>query len=112
MPRATINGHTQEFTEDTTILHAARSLGIEIPTLCHDDRLKPAGACRLCVVSIKGWPHLAVACHMPLADGMEIDTESREAREERRGVLSLLIAIRETPSLTPSIKSAVRVAKL
>ena len=90
MPRATIKGQTQEFTKDTTILHAARSLSIEIPTLCHDDRLKPVGACRLCVVSIKGWPHLAVACHTPLADGMEIDTESQEARRELPGVLSLL----------------------
>jgi len=80
MFRVTINGQTHEFEEDTTILHATRSLNIEIPTLCHDDRLKPAGACPLCVVSIKGWPHLAVACHRPLADGMEIETESQEPR--------------------------------
>jgi formate dehydrogenase major subunit len=90
MPRATINGDTREFEEGCTILEAARSLGIEIPTLCHDDRIKPAGVCRLCVVSIKNQPYLAVGCRTPLTDGMIIDTESREAREERHGVLALL----------------------
>jgi len=90
MIKAMIDGQSREFKDGSTILQAARSLGIEIPTLCHDDRLRPAGVCRLCVVSITGRPQLAVACHTPLAAGMEIDTQSREARAERRGVLYLL----------------------
>ena len=51
---AKVNGQSYEFKADSTILAAVGSIGIEIPTLCHDDRLKPYGACRLCVVAIKG----------------------------------------------------------
>jgi formate dehydrogenase major subunit len=90
MFQATINGQTHEFQEGSTILEAVRSIGIDIPTLCHDDRLKPYGACRLCVVAIKGTPHLVISCHTPLVDGMEIETDTAEIQREREGVLRLL----------------------
>jgi len=90
MLRATVNGKRHEFRDDSSILEALRSLGIEVPTLCHDDRLKPQGACRLCVVSVKGRPHPVVSCHTLLTEGMEIETETPELRAERPGVLSLL----------------------
>ena len=90
MLRATVNGKRHEFRDDSTILQALRSLGIEVPTLCHDDRLKPQGSCRLCVVAVNGWPHPVVSCHTPLTEGMEIETETPELRAERHGVLSLL----------------------
>ena len=90
MPRAKIDGRLHEFKDGITILQALRRVGIEVPTLCHDDRLKPYAACRLCVVAIKGWPHFATSCDTQLSDGMEIDTDTAALRQERRGVLALL----------------------
>jgi formate dehydrogenase major subunit len=90
MPRARINGRLHEFKDGITLLDALRRVGIEVPTLCHDDRIKPYGACRLCAVAIKGWPNFATACSTQLSDGMEIETETAELRQERKGVLSLL----------------------
>jgi NADH dehydrogenase/NADH:ubiquinone oxidoreductase subunit G len=81
MHRVTVNGETHEIKDRGTILQALRSLGIEVPTLCHDERLKPQGACRLCVVSVKGWPHPVVSCHTPLTEGMEIETETSPHRD-------------------------------
>ena len=53
MIRAIINGKPYPFRQGGTILAALRALGLDVPTLCHDDRLKPQGACRLCVVTVK-----------------------------------------------------------
>jgi formate dehydrogenase major subunit len=90
MLQAIINGRSHEFPQGGTVLEALRSVGIDIPTLCHDDRLKPYGACRLCIVAIKGWSHPAISCHTPLEDGMEIETDNDDINRERRGVLQLL----------------------
>ena len=106
MLHATINRKSYAFRETGSILEAARSLGIEVPTLCHDERLKPAGACRLCVVEVEGWPHPAISCHTPLSDGMVIRTETDALRAERKGVLSLLAhrypreALQQAPNKT------------
>ena len=106
MLHATINGKSYEFRETVSILEATRSLGIEVPTLCHDERLKPAGACRLCVVEVEGWSHPAISCHTPLSDGMVIRTETDPLRAERKGVLSLLAhrypreALQQAPNKT------------
>jgi len=103
MATIVVNGQKYDVRENLSILHALRALGIEVPTLCHDERLKPTGVCRLCVVEIKGWSHPAIACHTSISDGMEIDTETEKLRQERRGVLSLLAhrypapAIRQFP---------------
>jgi len=90
MLRAKLNDQSYEFKEGSTILEAVRSIGGEIPTLCHDDRLKPYGACRLCVVAVKGISHTVISCHTPLVDGMEIETDTAEIEQERDGVLRLL----------------------
>ena len=66
----TLAGREQEFAEGETILDVALRAGVEIPTLCHDPRLKPAGACRTCLVEIDGWRRLAPACATPAAEGM------------------------------------------
>jgi len=55
--RATINSHAREFREGISILEACRSIGLEIPTLCHDERLKPIGSCRLCLEQVEGVSH-------------------------------------------------------
>ncbi len=90
MLRVTINGKNHEFGGGITILEALRAGGRAVPTLCYDERLKPAGVCRLCVVEVQGWEHPAIACHTPLADGMAINTESAALERERKGVLELL----------------------
>ena len=54
MITATINEHAYQFAEHLTILEACRSIGIDIPTLCHDERLKPIGSCRMCLVEVAG----------------------------------------------------------
>lgn len=90
MPVVTINGESFLFTEGTTILAACRQLGIEVPTLCHDDRIKPNGACRLCAVEVKGWNRYPTACNTVLLDGMEILTHSPEVEEIRTTLLELL----------------------
>ena len=88
--KLTVNGRALEVTHGTTLLQAARAAGIEIPTLCHDDRLKPAGACRLCLVRVRGLHHLVPACATPVADRMEIETHTPEIEETRRTLLQLL----------------------
>ncbi|MBX7053489.1 MAG: formate dehydrogenase subunit alpha [Pyrinomonadaceae bacterium] len=90
MIRATINGIQAAFDDGITVLAAARSLGFEIPTLCNDDRLKPVGACRMCLVEIKGRAHEAVSCTTALADGMEIDTHSAPVEDARKWNLRML----------------------
>jgi formate dehydrogenase major subunit len=90
VPAVTLNGQPLQFADGTTILSACRQLGIEVPTLCHDDRLKPSGACRLCVVEVKGWNRHATACNTALMDGMEIETHSPALEDVRRTLLELL----------------------
>ncbi len=87
--RVTINYRSHEFAEGLTILDALRSLQIEIPRLCHDDRLKPRGSCRLCLVSVRGISHPVTACTTPLADGMVIETHAPELEGERRALLTM-----------------------
>jgi len=74
-----------------TILEAAQSAGIRIPTLCHDRRLVPFGACRLCVVQHKGKSELLPSCFTPAKEGMEIITNSPEVIESRRLQLQLIL---------------------
>lgn len=90
MIRATINGKVGEFSDGVTVLEAARSVGIDIPTLCNDDRLKPVGACRMCLVDVKGMTKETVSCTTLLADGMEVATHSEPVEEGRTWNLRML----------------------
>ncbi len=76
----------------STVLQAARSAGIYIPTLCDDPFLKPFGACRLCIVQIDGLRGLPTACTTPAADGMVVATESESIRRIRRNMAALAVA--------------------
>lgn len=86
-----INGQQVVAAEGSTILEAARSAGIYIPTLCHHPDLTNVGACRMCVVSVEKAQGLQTACTTPVFEGMVVDTESEEARETRRFVLEMLL---------------------
>ena len=93
MIRATINGNEASFDDGITILAAARELGIEIPTLCNDERLKPVGACRMCLVDVKGQARETASCATALADGMEVETHSGPIEEARKWNLRMLAGI-------------------
>jgi len=73
---------------------AAQSAGIDVPTLCHHPALTAWGACRMCLVEVKGVRGLQASCTSPVADGMEVQTESDAAVEVRKFVLELLFAER------------------
>lgn len=90
MIEVSINGQRHRFAGGISILAACRSAGIAIPTLCHDERLKPIGSCRLCLVEIDGKPHPITACNTPLRDGMEISTHTPMLENERRMILKML----------------------
>ncbi|MCP4165463.1 MAG: 2Fe-2S iron-sulfur cluster binding domain-containing protein [Chloroflexi bacterium] len=86
-----INNKAITAPEGATILEAAHSAGIDIPTLCHHPDLGDVGACRMCVVSVQGARALQTACTAPAAEGMVVDTMSAEAVESRRFVLEMLL---------------------
>lgn len=77
-----------------SILEVARENGIDIPTLCHIDGLSDVGACRICVVEVKGSPKLFPACVTTVFEGMEVTTQSERLQKHRRTILELLFAER------------------
>ncbi|QQS13047.1 MAG: formate dehydrogenase subunit alpha [Rhodospirillales bacterium] len=83
----TIDGQALEIEPDATVLDAMTRLGIAVPALCHDDRLRPAGDCRLCMVEIDGAPHPMTACTTTVADGMRVTTRSAELLHFRETLL-------------------------
>ena len=87
----TVDGRPVHVAEGTTILEAARSVGVEIPTLCWYPKLPVVGSCRICLVSVEGAPKLAAACATAAQDGMVVGTETLAAVANRRSVLELLL---------------------
>jgi formate dehydrogenase major subunit len=92
--RVTINGREVLAPLGATILEAANQAGIVIPTLCHHRALKPIGACRICVVDIKGQRNLQAACAFPISEGMEIETETPRVVAARKLILDMLFSER------------------
>lgn len=103
MLRIKIDDRSCEVPEGTTIFSAARKIGIDIPHLCQDDRLRPFGGCRMCLVTVAGAPHLLASCNTPVADGMSVATKSAEAERSRHETLTELArhypepTVRSTP---------------
>jgi bidirectional [NiFe] hydrogenase diaphorase subunit len=89
-----INGDDVSARADQTILDAARENDIAIPTLCHLDGLSEVGACRLCLVELKGSNRLQPACVTLVEEGMEVTTHSPRLEKYRRMILELLFAER------------------
>jgi NADH dehydrogenase/NADH:ubiquinone oxidoreductase subunit G len=87
----TINGIKYEFNPGETILEVARRNGVYIPTLCHLKGASPTGACRICVVEVKGAPGPIASCSSPAAANMEIFTETPRIVKARRMVIELLL---------------------
>ena len=88
----TIDGRQVAAEPGTSILAAARAAGIDIPTLCQDDRLEPFTACRLCLVEVEGARALLAACGTDVSDGMVVRTSTPEIDEERVVLLDLLLS--------------------
>jgi bidirectional [NiFe] hydrogenase diaphorase subunit len=89
-----INDRDVSAREDETLLAVARQNGINIPTLCHLDGLSERGACRLCIVEIKGAPKLLPACVTLPRQDMEVVTHSERVIDYRRKILELLFSER------------------
>ncbi len=91
MVELTINNIKVKATEGMTILEAAKSVGIHIPTLCHMKDLFPTGACRICVVEVEGMRGLTPSCAYPVMQGMKVETNSQRVRVARKTIVELLI---------------------
>ena len=96
MVTLTIDGHAVTVPEETTILEAARSIHIEIPTLCYLKGINEIGACRICTVEVEGQPRLVPACDNVVSRGMVVHTNSPRVREARRVNLRLLLSQHDT----------------
>jgi predicted molibdopterin-dependent oxidoreductase YjgC len=86
----TINGLAVEAKAGMTILEAAKTVGIDIPTFCHDPELAIVGACRICVVEVSGARNLPAACTTPVGEGMVVQTESERVIRSRKTILNLI----------------------
>lgn len=95
-----INGMPLSVPKNCTILEAARLGGIEIPTLCYLKDVNAIGACRICVVEVKGAKSLVAACVYPVNEGMEIFTHSPKVLESRKMTLELILSTHDRKCLS------------
>ena len=87
-----INNIPVQVKEGTTILDAAKSVGINIPTLCYLKDINEIGACRVCVVEVKGARSLVASCAYPVNEGMEVFTNTEKVRKSRKTTIELLMS--------------------
>ena len=95
-----INGMPLQVEAGTSVLEAARQLNIEIPTLCYLKDINAIGACRICVVEVKGQRNLPAACVTPVYEGMEILTNSERVFEARKMNLELILSTHKKECLS------------
>ncbi len=87
-----INGISVSAPADSTILEAAHIAGIKIPTLCYLKEINEIGACRMCMVEVKGARNLVAACVYPVSEGMEVQTNTPRLLKSRKRTLQLLLS--------------------
>ena len=92
MPTLSINDQTVTVEAGTSILDAAKVLGIDIPTLCYLDGYAPNVSCMICAVAVDGRSRLVPSCAAPAEEGMVIHTDTEAVRDNRRMVLELLLS--------------------
>lgn len=100
MVNVKINGMEVSVPKGSTVLDAAHAAGIEIPTLCYMREINEIGACRICVVEVKGARGLVTACVYPVTEGMEITTNSEKIRNYRRMTLEMILSTHDRRCLT------------
>jgi len=88
----TIDGKKVKVPEGITILEAAKTVGIDIPHLCYDPRVRPIGTCRLCVVQVESQAGLTISCNTEAAEGMNVTTENEEIAAIRKTILELILS--------------------
>ena len=86
--------------EGTSVLEAARSAGIKIPSLCYLKGINEIGACRICVVEVKGAKSLVASCVYPVSEGMEVQTNTEKVRHSRQLTLELILSNHRMDCLT------------
>ena len=100
MVNLTINGLPVSVSAGTTVLEAARSAGIKIPSLCFLKDANEIGACRICVVEVKGAKSLVASCVYPVSEGMEVFTNTEKVRKSRQLTLELILSNHRMDCLT------------
>ena len=95
-----INNMPLSVPKGITILEAARYAGVEIPTLCYLKEMNEIGACRMCMVEVKGARSLVAACVFPVNEGMEVFTNSEKVRKSRKTNLELVLSTHNKACLT------------
>ena len=98
--RVEIDGQSLEVPAGTSILRAASLAGIPVPRLCATDRLDAFGSCRLCLVEVEGRSGTPASCTTPVADGMQVHTQTERLARLRRGVMELYISDHPLDCLT------------
>lgn len=90
-----IDGKRVEGEEERSVLEVALDAGIEIPHLCHNESVKPYGACRLCLVEVsrKGRSRMTTSCTYPVLEGIEVFTQTEKVLRARRMILELILAM-------------------
>ncbi len=91
MPKLTIDGKPVEVPKGTTIIQAARQMGVEVPHYCWHPGLSVAGNCRICLVEVEGQGPLSIACNTQCADNMSVKTTSEKAKRGQEDVMELLL---------------------
>jgi NADH-quinone oxidoreductase subunit G len=91
MVKLTINNKSLDVENDITVLQACEIAGIEIPRFCYHERLSIAGNCRMCLVEMENSSKPIASCAMPVADGMNIKTNSELVKKARNGVMEFLL---------------------
>lgn len=95
-----INNREYTVEKGLTVLEAARSVGVKIPTLCYLKDYTGTGACRVCMVEVKGARSLCAACVYPVSEGMEVFTHSKKAVDARRETVELILSNHSKDCLT------------
>jgi iron-only hydrogenase group A len=95
MPKLTIDNTEVQVSEGVTILDAAKTIRVKIPTLCYLENVQAIGACRVCLVEVEGAKTLVASCVTPTTEGMKVKTNSKRVREARRTVVELLLSSHE-----------------
>lgn len=100
MVNVKINGMPLSVPKNSTVLEAARYAGIDIPTLCYLKDINEIGACRMCVVEVKGARSLVASCVYPVNEGMEVQTNTPKIQEYRKTTLEMLLSVHNRKCLS------------
>jgi len=101
MPRLTVDGRPVEVPPGSTLLDAARSLGIDVPTLCFLEGYQPSTSCLVCMVRVRGRNGFVPSCATRAEDGMEVESETPEVHQVRKTALELLLSDHVGDCLAP-----------